>query len=129
MKRILSMSILIGSIILLSVSCTTPLIAAGQQEVPPMSDAPALRGEVLREPSTMIEKITAQVEIANDGGAMLVTDWNSKSKKSYQVIGDMEHVLLNFRDEIIDAEIVFIEKRQWSGTVVVVSIVIPEDRT
>ncbi len=130
MKKRLSFSIILGLMILLCISCTTPLIAAGQQEVSPISSESVVRGEVaIGNPSVMIERITAQVDITNDGGAFLVTDWTSKSKKSYEIIGDMAHILLNFKDEIIDAEVIFIEKKQWSGSLVVVSIMFPEEKT
>ena len=111
----------------LLISCATPIYAAGQQEVA-VSDAPVVKkGEISALPSVV--SLRALVEITADGGVYLVDDWDSKSKKSYQVVGDMANVLINFRGEVVDTDVIFLERTTWSGSVVIVNLRLPGGNT
>ncbi len=69
-----------------------------------------------------IKTFDAEVMINNRGDVLLVEDWTSKSAKAYKVVGDMRQDLLDYVNQIIEVDVVFLEKKAWSGYVVVVSI-------
>ncbi len=118
MYRNMSLLILAGMIFLLSVSCTTSVTAAGTPE----TSLPVVNKPLSLEapPPVPIMKITAKVVVGPQGDIMLAEDWNSKSKKSYKVVGAMTTILEGFRDQIIAAEVIFLEKSTWSGSLVLV---------
>ncbi len=110
--------LLIMTAFLLLVSCATLTDAAAAatetQPVPLPQEVGAA--------DVAIETIVARVEVTSPGNVVLVADWDSKSRKTYAVAGDMGEVLRNMVDEIIEAEVIFLEKSGWSGSLVVVSI-------
>ena len=127
MKRVLGLLMIAGLALMLFASCATPIYAAGQQEVA-VSDAPVVKkGEISELPSVV--SLRALVEITAAGGVFLVEDWDSKSKKSYQVVGDMANFLLNFRGEVVDTDVIFLERTTWSGSVVIVNLRLPGSNT
>lgn len=73
-------------------------------------------------PVPEIMTFTAEVRISNEGDVLLAEDWTSRSIKTYEVIGDLRRVLLDYEGQIIEADVIFLEKKTWSGSVVVVAI-------
>ena len=117
MKRNIGFLLIMTAVVLL-VSCATPVdavVAATEtQPVPLPQDAGAADVD--------IASIVARVEVTSLDTVVLVVDWDSKSRKTYAVVGDMGDVLRNMVDEIIEAEVIFLEKSGWTGSLVVVSI-------
>ena len=120
MFRKVSFLCLAGLMFIFLVSCSSTATAAGTQE----AQQPVLQGKVSAEdmqPTASIEQLTGKVEITGSGDTILVENWTSKSRKSYQVVGDMANILRGFEGKIVKADVIFLEKRTWSGAVVLVS--------
>ncbi|MGD1832190.1 MAG: hypothetical protein ACPKOP_02490 [Sphaerochaetaceae bacterium] len=92
---------------------------------PAAQEAPAVHPVSIEEVSSAVDtvRLTALIETAGDGSVMLVENWNSKSRKSYEIVGDMANTLRSFSGKRVEAEVIFLEKKTWSGSVVVVKVI------
>ncbi len=110
--------ILIGIFFIVCVSCITPVATVGTQETPLLPSEGSLSLEETQ-PVSLVQ-ITAKVEVNAVGTIMLTENWNSKSRKSYEVIGEMSNILRNSIGETIVADVIFLEKKMWNGSLVLV---------
>ena len=118
MYKKVMLNILLGICFMMCVSCTTPVTAEGTKETPQSFPKEPLS---IEEPQPVsLVQITAKVEINGVGNIILVENWESKSRKSYEVVGDMATILQDFIGKLIVADVIFLEKKMWSGSLVVV---------
>ncbi|MCK5155060.1 MAG: hypothetical protein KAQ69_01425 [Spirochaetales bacterium] len=100
------------SALLLS-ACTTPAI-------PLKPDIFVEKGELQ---TPRIVTITGKVEILPDGSPTLIEKWESKSRVTYDVIGDMGEKIRLMDGNILTVEcIVLSMESPWSGKLVIVTV-------
>ncbi len=125
MIRKASLLVVISLMLLVGVSCAT---AAGTTETQqqPLLEKPVELDNTI---TASVETITAKVEILPSGETSLVENWDSKSRKTYSVVGDLAVILQKFNDRIITADVVFLEKKTWSGSLVIVTFNLVDNGT
>ncbi|NQT59889.1 MAG: hypothetical protein HQ557_12975 [Bacteroidetes bacterium] len=70
-----------------------------------------------------IETVTGKVEILPDGRPALIAKWESKSRISYTIIGDMSKQVYQRDGEILTVDcIVIAMDSPWQGKMVIISV-------
>ena len=104
-------SILIGTLFL--TSCWTPAISP--------DPVIAMNYDDLKD--SKIVTITGKVEILSDGTPTLVEKWESKSRISYTIIGDMGKQIIAKVGEILTVEgIILSMTSPWGGKLVIITV-------
>ena len=104
-------SILFGTLLL--TSCRTPAIPPG----------PALSIGYENLQDSEIVTITGKVEVLSDGTPTLVEKWESKSRISYIIVGDMSEQIVRRVGEIITVECrVIAMDSPWLGKLAIISV-------
>ncbi len=127
MKRTAVNSMILSLLLLLTVSCATSLEAAGQIESSE-PDQTVKKADPLADEVPII-RMEALVDIADDGSITLIEKWGSKSRVTYDVIGDLGKLLRLCDDEIITADVIILGKTNpWHGSLVLVSVIGKQER-
>lgn len=71
-------------------------------------------------------KITGKIVISEEGGAYLVHNWKSRSKKTYTIKNENLEEIKKLEGKTIEAECEIIEQKAWSGTVTIKSFDVVE---
>lgn len=79
--------------------------------------------------SASIVQLKAKVEINALGLVMLTENWNSKSKTSYEIIGKLSNEIRTLDGKVIIADVIFLKKNMYSGSLVVVAFKALEEET
>ena len=98
---------------LLLTSCWTPAVSPDQ--------VVAMNYDDLKD--SKIVTITGKVEILSDGTPTLVEKWESKSRISYTIIGDMGKQIIAKVGEILTVEgIILSMTSPWGGKLVIITV-------
>ncbi len=62
-------------------------------------------------------KLTGKISITDDSVVQLITNWKTRSKKTYQITGENKELLIKHKDKIIIAECIMLEEKAWSGNI------------
>ena len=73
--------------------------------------------------NSKIVTITGKVEILSDGSATLIEKWESKSRISYTIVGDMSEQIFLRDGDVITVDCIFgAMDSPWHGKITIISI-------
>jgi hypothetical protein len=114
MKKSIILIVLIFTLIALLFSgCRTSEISQAQKTLTGDGNIQSVR----------IETLTGKVEILSDGTPALIAKWESKSRISYTIAGDMGKQIIAKVGEILTVECIVISRDSpWQGKLVIISV-------
>lgn len=97
-------------------ACSSPMAFTQEDTIPSQPVSQEQPGESLQQ----IVSMEVLVEESQQKEVYLVEKWGSKSRKTYKVTGRMGELLREHIGSVIKAEVLFLTRESWSGSVVVV---------
>ncbi|HOK39617.1 MAG TPA: hypothetical protein PLD27_01065 [bacterium] len=67
-----------------------------------------------------IVQLTGIINVTDEDYIYLVVNWKSRSKKTYEIIGDNRDEFRKLNNKIIIADCIMVEEKYWSGKIKII---------